>query len=212
MEFVSSTGLVADTDVAQTQLVESADNTDSSVITYTAVNSPVETGYYAGYYGGGFNDGTTVTVYGTENYTVDLSSGYYYPAINIDATYSSGMNYLFGDSGANVIIAGMGNSALWGSSDYESDLLIGGWGYDTFYCGKYEGNDMVLNGGANDTVWLYNTSFFDIIQTTYDGTSVGLLFNTGTSLFVACTDLLSPAFLTAEGGLFVFNRVTGSWQ
>lgn len=206
MEFASIT------DVAQTNLVESADNTDSSVITNTVVNSPVETGYYAGYYGGGFNDGTTVTVYGTDNYTVNLSSNYYYPAVNIDATYSLGMNYLFGDYDANVIIAGIGNSALWGNSDNESDVLVGGWGYDTFYCGKYEGNDVVLNAGATDIVWLYNTSFFDIIQTTYDGTSVGLLFNTGTALFVSCTDMLSPAFLTADGALYAFNRVTCSWQ
>lgn len=206
MEFVSST------DVAQTMLVESADNTDSSVYTETTVNTAVDTGYYQGFYGGGFNDGTTVTVLGTENYTVDLASGYYYPAVNIDATYSSGMNYLFGDGYANVIAAGMGNSALWGSSDYESDLLIGGWGYDTFYCGKYDGNDAVINASFGDLVWLYNTSIFDIMQTTYDGTTIGLLFNTGTALFVSCNDVFSPTFVTADGFQYIFNRATGSWQ
>lgn len=207
MEFVSST------DVAQTMLVESADNTDSSVYTDTTVNTAVDAGYYQGYYGSPYNDGVTVNVYGTESYIVDLSSNYYYPAVNINATYSSGANYLIGDDEAdNIIIAGMGPSTLWGGDGYTDDVLVGGWNYDTFYCGKYNGNDAVLNASFGDTVWLYNTSLFDIIQTSYDGTTVGLLFSTGTALFVSCNDIFSPTFVTAEGLQYVFNRATGSWQ
>ena len=73
MEFVSSTGLAA-----ETELVESADLAVSYDSTYTT-------------------DGTTVYLYGTDPATVDLSSGIYGTAVNIDATNSAGANYLFGN-------------------------------------------------------------------------------------------------------------------
>lgn len=157
-------------------------------------------------------DGITVYLYGTDAATVDLSSGYYGTAVNIDATYSSGNNFLVGNYSSNNIVAGSNSTALWGGPDYSTDVLVGGWGYDTFYCGKYEGTDYVLNASSLDTVNLYNTSVYDIIQTQYDGSSLTLFFNTGTALVVACTDMFSPTFVTADGGRYAFNRATYQWQ
>lgn len=188
MEFVSSTGLTA-----ETELVESADLAVSYDSSYTT-------------------DGTTVYLYGNDAATVDLSSGLYGAAVNIDATNSTGANYLFGNWTSNIIISGPGPSHLWGGNDYSNDFLIGGWSYDTFYYGMYEGNDAILNGSSMDIVNLHDAYVSDIVSTAYDGTNLALLFGTGNALVVACTDMLSPIFTTADGGTYTFNRTTYSWQ
>ena len=188
MEFTSSTGLTATTEV-----VESADLAVSYDSTYTT-------------------DGTTVYLYGTDAATVDLSTGVYGSAINIDASNSAGANYLLGNWAANIIISGPGPSYLWGGADYMNDILVGGWSYDTFVYGRYEGNDAILNGSSMDIINLYDSYVSDIVQTAYDGTNLALLFNTGNTLVVACTDYLSPIFATADGGQYTFNRATYSWQ
>ena len=186
-------------------------------------------GYYDGYYDSSYgydgysgyaynanegytNDGTNVNVFGYNSYTIDLSSGYYYPAVNINAAYSAGNNVLMGDYNSNIIMAGSGATSLWGGQDFANDVLVGGSSYDLFYVGKASGNDVVLNASSMDTVYLHDTALSDIVATYYDGTSVALQFNTGTVISTACTDYYSPTFVTADGGRYVFNRMTASWQ
>ena len=167
-------------------------------------------GYYDDY--GYTNDGINVALFGYGSYTVDLSSGYYYPAVNINAAYSAGNNLLMGDYNANIILAGSGATSLWGGADYANDVLVGGSSYDLFYCGKTSGNDAVLNASSADTVWLHDAAVSEIVQTLYDGTTLALQFNTGNVVSVACTDYYSPNFVTADGGNYRFNRMTASWQ
>ena len=172
--------------------------------------------YYDGYsYSnteGYTNDGTNVNVFGYGSYTIDLSGGYYGTAVNINAAYSAGNNVLIGSYANNIILAGSGATSLWGGPDYANDVLVGGTASDMFYCGRGEGNDAILNASSADTVWLHNVSLSDIVATAYDGTTVALAFNTGNVLTVACTDYYSPNFITADGGSYRFNRMTGSWQ
>ena len=158
------------------------------------------------------NDGLVVSVVGFESYSVDLSSGYYGTAVNINAMYSYGSNVLYGNYMPNAIFAGAGATTLWGGQDYSNDVLVGGWNYDTFYCGKSEGSDNVLNAASIDTVRLYDVSLSDIVATAYDGVSIGLLYNTGNITMVACTDYVSPTFVLSDGSRYTFNRVTCSWQ
>ena len=188
MGYISNTGFAA-----STQVVESADLAVSYDSSYTT-------------------DGTTVYLYGTDPATVDLSSGLYGSAINIDASNAAGSNYLIGNWANNIIISGPGASYLWGGSDYANDILVGGWNYDTFYYGRFEGSDAILNGSAIDIINLHDAYVSDIVQTAYDGTNLALLFNTGNTLAVACTDMLSPIFVTADGSQYTFNRATYSWQ
>ena len=194
MEFVSSSDFAAKYEnKSSAQVVESADLAVSYDSTYTT-------------------DGMTVYLFGTDAATVDLSTGVYGSAVNIDASNSAGANYLMGNWASNVIISGPGPSYLWGGSDYANDFLIGGWSYDTFYYGMYEGNDAILNGSSIDIINLYDAYVSDIASTAYDGTNLALLFGTGNTLVVACTDMLSPIFTTADGGTYTFNRTTYSWQ
>ena len=164
---------------------------------------------YDGYYS---SDGVTAYIYGTDSYYVDLTREQYGTAVNIDATNSTGEHDLFGDEAANVIISGPGSSRLWGGVDNANDILVGGWGYDTFYYGKYYGSDTILNATPIDTVDLYNAVTSDIVSTTYDGTTLGLYFDTGNAVFVAYSGDISPTFTTYDGNLFAFNGATRSWE
>ncbi|MBR2520433.1 MAG: hypothetical protein IKE46_11740 [Selenomonadaceae bacterium] len=209
-------------ELLNTELVSSADYDDSYYDNgyYDSYNNGYNNGYYNnGYYNNGYNsnegytnDGVTVALFGYGSYTIDLSGGYYYPAVNINAAYSAGNNVLMGDYNANLIMAGSGASSLWGGQDFANDVLIGGSSYDMFYCSKYEGSDAILNGSSADTVWLRDVNLSDIVATYYDGTTITLQFNTGTVVAVACTDYYSPNFATADGGNYRFNRMTASWQ
>ena len=170
-----------------------------------------DSGY--GYSNEGYtNDGTNVNLFGYGSYTIDLSSGYYGTAVNINAAYSAGNNVLIGNYTSNIILAGSGASSLWGGADYANDVLVGGSNADMFYCGRGEGNDAILNASSADLVWLHNVALSDITATAYDGTTFALAFNTGNVLTIACTDYYSPSILTADGGAYRFNRMTASWQ
>ena len=164
---------------------------------------------YDSYYS---SDGVTAYIYGTDSYYVDLTDERYGTAVNIDATNSTGEHDLFGDEAANVIISEPGSSRLWGGLDYANDILVGGWGYDTFYYGKYSGSDTILNATPIDTVDLYNAVTSDIVSTTYDGTTLGLYFDTGNAVFVAYSGDISPTFTTYNGGSFAFDSSSWTWE
>ena len=185
--------------VTSSEVVSSADLVENADLSVS----------YDGYY---TTDGATIFLYGTDSYYVDLTDARYNMAFNIDATNSLGQNKLYGNFAVNVIVAGNNSSELWGGTDFTNDILVGGAGADTFFHGHFQGTDTILNASSFDMISLYNASVTDIIQTSYDGTTLALFFNTGTALAVSCTDMLSPIFVTADGSRFVFNRITGSWQ
>jgi len=159
------------------------------------------------------NDGVTVTISGFDSANVWLSTGIYGSAQNINAAYSYGTNVLVGNFGSNLILAGMGDTNLWGGQDFADDVLVGGLGTDTFLCGKTEGNDSVTQAGAVDIVNLYDATLTDIVATAADGAgNVGIRFASGNVLTVNCADYLSPTFALADGSRYAFNRVSGMWQ
>ena len=159
------------------------------------------------------NDGVTVTVFGYDSANIWLNTGIYGNAQNINAAYSYGTNVLVGNFGANLILAGMGDTNLWGGQDFADDVLVGGLGTDIFLCGKTEGNDSVLKAGAGDIVNLYDSTLDDIIATVADGAgNVGIRFASGNVLTVNCADYLSPIFALADGSRYIYNRMENSWQ
>lgn len=159
------------------------------------------------------NDGVTVTIFGYDSANVWLSTGIYGTAQNINAAYSYGSNILVGNVGANLILAGMGDTNLWGGQDFADDILVGGLGTDTFICGKIEGNDSVNQAGAVDIVNLYDATLTDIVATAADGAgNVGIRFASGNVLTVNCADYLSPTFALADGSRYIYNRMENSWQ
>ena len=159
------------------------------------------------------NDGVTVTVVGEGNYQIWLNTGAYGTAQNINANPSWGSNVLVGNYAPNLIVAGAGQTNLWGGQDFANDFLVGGTGYDTFVCGKSEGSDTVSSASVADAVHLYDVTLNDIAYTVSDGRgTVALQFKTGNVLTVQGSDFASAAFVLADGSAYRYNNMTQSWQ
>ena len=130
----------------------------------------------------------------------------------IDGRNLSGFEFIVGsDDGSNVIFAGNDGSNLWGNTGNATDVLIGGAGYDTFFTGKYEGNDAIQNASSADSVNLYDVTLSDIVATASDGLSVGILLSTGNVLTVSGTDITSAEFKLANGVGYQYNYLSQTW-
>lgn len=160
---------------------------------------------------GDYNDGTNVYVLGSNNATVDLSTGFYGTAVNIDASSSTGNNYLVGNWAANIILGGTDDNTIWGGTDFANDILVGGTGENLFFCGKYEGSDSIINAASDDTVFLHDVNLSDIVATASDGYNVGILFNTGNVLTVSGTSAASAEFKLADGSEFWYSYTSRQW-
>ena len=158
-----------------------------------------------------FSDGATVYVTGTTDATVDLSTGFYGTAVNIDATNSSGENNLAGNQTSNIILGGANVNFIWGGSDFVNDILVGGTGENLFVYGKYEGNDSIINAASADTILLHDVSLSDIVATASDGNTVGILFNTGNVLTVTGTSSASADIKLADGSEFWYSYTSRQW-
>ena len=160
---------------------------------------------------GDYNDGATVYVYGANNAIVDLSTGFYGTAVNIDASNSMGDNNLAGNFAPNMILGGADDNTIWGGADYANDILVGGLGEDHFICGKTEGSDSIINAASGDTVLLYDVTLSDIVATASDGFNVGILFNTGNVLTVSGNSTASAEIKLADGSEFWYSYASKQW-
>ena len=159
------------------------------------------------------NDGMTVYVNGSVGATVDLSTGLYGTAVNIDASSSTGYNQLAGNAAANIILGGSFGNFIWGGEDTANDILVGGYGYGSaiFVSGKNEGSDSIINAGIYDTVFLRDVTVSDIVATSSDGNTVGILFNTGNVLTVSGTSAASADFKLADGSRYWYDFSSKEW-
>ena len=186
---------------------------DTGMTRITTATSTAATNSTAQVTSNQINDGITVNLFGNETQYVDLSTGAYGTAININAAYSAGINALYGNYAANTIAAGAGANYLWGGADFADDVLVGGLGSDVFLVGKANGSDTILNSSAFDTVALFDVTLSDIVAAYSDGMgTIALQFNTGNVVAVSGTDLISATFALADGSRYAFNNVTQSWQ
>ncbi|MBQ7477428.1 MAG: hypothetical protein IJT01_00805 [Selenomonadaceae bacterium] len=93
---------------------------------------------------------------------------------NIDASTCTGSNnILAGNSTDNIIISGSGSASLWGGVG-GNDVLRGGSGADMFWYGNGEGNDIIQNSGAIDSVMLYSPMNFESIDVSGNDLHVGI--------------------------------------
>ena len=160
---------------------------------------------------GDYNDGTTVYVFGTNKAIVDLSSGLYGTAVNIDASTSTGDNFLVGNVAANIILGGADDNTLWGGVDYANDILVGGAGEDSFFYGKTEGSDSIVNASSEDTIYLHDVTLADIAATASDGNTLGIMFNTGNVLTISGTDNASADIKLADGSEYWYSYGSRQW-
>ena len=131
----------------------------------------------------------------------------------IDARNVAGFGYIVGsDAGTDIIYAGNESSKLWGNTGNYDDALIGGAGEDTFFTGKYEGNDVIFDAAAQDNINLYDVSLSDIVATSENNGTLAFAFNTGNTVIIQSTETLSAKINLADGLSFRFNHANKSFQ
>ena len=97
---------------------------------------------------------------------------------------------------------------LWGNANQH----FGTAQADNIFVSKSDGNDLVLDTDANDTIHLYDATLSDIVSTSAGENSIAITFNTGEVAQIASTGNVSPTFKLASGESYVYNRTTDSWQ
>ena len=108
---------------------------------------------------------------------VDFDSGL------IDASGSSGEKILIGRYNvSDEIIAGSGNSSLWGGFGSSDDTLIGGDGDDVYWFGKGDGHDVINNSTYSDRVMLWDVLLDDISSIDINSEKISVGFNAGGTL------------------------------
>ena len=142
----------------------------------------------------------------TKNIWLDGSQGVTYEGFKkLDASRQTGDAILAGGSANENIIAGQGDSSLWGGAG-GNDTLTGGSGDNTFYFGKGEGRDTITNSNDEDKVMLYNISLSDI-----DGTKTGV--NKEGSMVIAMNDGSSLTLMNYKNqGAETFQLADSSWR
>jgi Ca2+-binding RTX toxin-like protein len=135
---------------------------------------------------------------------------------NIDATNYAGDATLVGNAGDNVITAGSGNNSLWGGSNGD-DTLIGGDGADLFWYDKGNGNDVIENIGAEDTVNLENITLDDLAaqgQALFNGNDIVLKFkDTEDTLTIKDGKNSGATFTLADGTVWTADDSAASgWK
>ena len=165
--------------------------------------------YYAG---GEHEDVLNVTNYESRNIWLDGSRGVRYSNINnIDATESQGNNQLVGNRGDNEIYAGQGNDSLWGGSGDGDDVLYGGAGDNTYFYGRNNGNDTIVNSVSTDSVNLFNVSLRDIVSANEVGQDFVINMAGGQSLTIQGQNGASN-FILSDKSSYNYNRETHRWS
>ena len=160
-----------------------------------------------------FNRPAQINVSGeNHNVRIDGSGGQNFANVNtINAAASYGYNTLIGNAGANVIIGGSGTSSLWGNNDNAADTLIGGSGAETFFTGRFVGNDVIFTDDAQDLIYLYDTNLSDITYVNVDAGQVVAGFNTGSQMIVRNSANVTSIFQLADGSRYNYHRDSGQW-
>lgn len=160
------------------------------------------------YYLGG-NAADTLTIDNSlENYSVFLSNGNFVNINAINAQNSASQNILAGNNLDNEIVAGLGNSSLWGGNSTSNDTLTGGDGANMFWYGLGEGNDVINGATSNDTVNFYNVGLNDIVS--FEDFESGIKINMSSgSLTINTTE--TPKFMLSDGSAYRYSHDSATW-
>ena len=164
------------------------------------------------YSGSSSTDVLQITDYQSRNVWLDGSDGNVYSDINnIDASSSTGNNTLAGGTDSdNEIIAGSGSDSLWGGAGTGNDTLIGGEGDNTYFYGNNNGNDVIVNSVATDSINLYDVSLTDIVSANEVGSDFVINMRGGNSLVVQGQNGASN-FILSDQSAYNYNRETHVW-
>lgn len=126
---------------------------------------------------------------------------------DIDASESSGKNQIAGAANREVnIVGGLGESSLWGGSGLFNDTLTGGSGTETFFYGKYDGDDIIIGAKEDDTINLYNISLSDITGFETVSSGMKISFENGIYNLTLQNYSDSPTFSLADGSKWAYEK------
>lgn len=117
---------------------------------------------------------------------------------------------LVGNSIDNTIIAGLGNSTLWGGESADSDLLIGGDGQNIFVYNKGNGNDTIQETNDGDFVVFNDISLDQIMSSNITSDAVYINFTDGGSLQIEGSN--DVTYQLANGSRYSANHLTNTWE
>lgn len=126
----------------------------------------------------------------------------------VDASTSTGNNYIVGQTNKNVLIkGGEGNSSLWGGTGSANDTLIGGAGNERFLFGRNEGNDLISGAGDNDTVDFYNITLNELTSLDMSsGSNFTAYFNNGAYSLKVENFSNSTSFRFSDGSAWIYDK------
>lgn len=128
----------------------------------------------------------------------------------LDASAVEGNTSLVGNEFDNTIIAGQGDSSLWGGFASSNDLLIGGNSRNTFFYCMGNGNDTIQGINDKDFIILSDVSLDQIIETSITADSVSIRFNDGGSLQIQGTS--DVTYQLADGSKYSANHQRLEWD
>lgn len=162
------------------------------------------------YYMGGTKN--TLNVSDDANIWLDGSNGKAFQNVTtVNAASSSGTVILAGTAANETLIAGTGESSLWGGAG--NDVLQGNnTGSTTFYFGNGNGKDVITASNSDDKVVLYNANLTDVKSA--DVTKSGAMeiqLKDGSSLTVNGISSGASTFQLADGSTWKYDSSEG-WK
>lgn len=126
----------------------------------------------------------------------------YYPTTNYSSRVYTGGDQIISEytSGEKIVLGTMPTGWIFGG------------GTDIFTGGKYQGADVFANASSADVVNLNDATLSDIVAASESNNVISLAFNTGNVVAVGSSELLSAAFVLADGSAWRYNHATKSWQ
>lgn len=129
----------------------------------------------------------------------------------IDMSDSSADFVLIGSANAaNTITGGTGTNYLNGGGA-SKDVLTGNTGVDFFYYGKEDGNDTIVNIGAEDIVQLYDVATADLVNVNVKDDKTVITLNNNSKLTINNSIADGATFVLTDGTYVFDSSVEGNW-
>ncbi len=128
----------------------------------------------------------------------------------LDASAVEGNTSLVGNEFENTILAGHGNSSLWGGFTASNDLLIGGESKNTFFYCNGNGHDSISGSNDGDRIILSDVFLDQIISTNISDDAVSINFIDGGSLQI--NGSANVTYQIADGSKYFANHTTYDWD
>ena len=159
--------------------------------------------------------GSSLTVdssIGSAEIWLDNSHGEYFLGgiRTLDASAVTGKTSLVGNEFNNTILAGHGDSSLWGGFTASDDVLQGGESKNTFFYCNGNGRDTISGINDGDAMILSDISLDQIISTNISNDAVSINFIDGGSLRI--NGSADVTYQLADGSKYSANRTTLDWD